>query len=400
MRRAAILLALAGLACLPAAAAAATPPAAEYLTPHPLRNHEATLRFTVDPEGLATTWELEYGREAGEYFPNFEIRNGELPAGEGPVTREVTVPAFFEGGLLAGTEYHWRVVAESAAGKTEGPDETFTTPNGPAPVTTTLPASEQTLSTAVLHGAVDPEGALLTSCRFHVNREYFIQHKGWSLFDTIENTPLGFFVPCDETPAEIGAGTAPVPVQATVTELEPEPWEFRLEAANEYEDSKFTEAEAIGPVVVNTFGAEPVGASKATVHGWVYKHYYTGAEYWLEYGIGSLWHKTPATTLPTLAREFEPEVTLTCLRPETEYAYRFAGANAAGTVYGPIKTFETLPGESSCSGNFVTTQIVLPPGELPPPAASSKATAHRRKHRKHRRSGLRHNAGIVAPRQG
>lgn len=248
MRRVgATLLGLVCFVCLPATAAASGPPTIQYLAPHPLRNHEATMHFTVDPEGLETTWELEYGKEAGNYFPNFEIRHGELPGGEEPMALQVTVPAFFEGGLAAGAEYHWRVVAENSAGRTEGPDETFATTDGVPPVTMTLPATEVTSSSAVMHGTVDPEGTPLTSCRFHVVSEVIVKNKGWSGFDTIENEPFGVLVPCDETPEEIGTGSAPVPVHATVTGLASEPYEFRLEAANEYEDGKYPAAEAIDP---------------------------------------------------------------------------------------------------------------------------------------------------------
>ena len=248
MRRIGVaLLGLVCLACLPAVAAAAAPPAIQYLSPHPLRNHEATLHFTVDPEGLETSWELEYGQEAGKYFPNFEIRRGELPAGEEPVALQVKVPAFFEGGLAAGTEYHWRVVADNSAGKTEGPDESFTTTNGVPPVTWTAPATDVTQTSAVMHGTVDPVGTLLTSCRFHVVPEVIVRNKGWSGFDTIENEPFGVLVPCVETPQEIGDGSRPVRVHATVAGLAPEPYEFRLEAANEYEDGKYPAAEMIEP---------------------------------------------------------------------------------------------------------------------------------------------------------
>lgn len=250
MRRiGAALLGLVWLACLPAAAAASAPPAVQYLSPAPLRNHEATLHFTVDPEGLDTSWTVEYGRKAGEYFPNFEIRRGELPSGSEPVALKVTVPAYFEGGLAADTEYHWRVVAENSAGRTEGLDETFTTSDGAPPVTATLPATELTSTSAVLHGTVDPEGTLLTSCRFHVVPEIIVRNKGWSGFDTIENEPFGVLVPCVETAEEIGTGSEPVSVHATVTGLAPEPYEFRLEAANEYEDGKYPAAELIEPLL-------------------------------------------------------------------------------------------------------------------------------------------------------
>ena len=403
MRRiAATLLALAGLACLPAVAAASAPPSIEYLTPHPLRNHEATLHFTVDPEGLETTYEVEYGLKAGEYFPYNYLWTRELPARDEPVPGEAMVPAYFEGQLKAGTEYHWRVVAENSAGKTEGPDAVFTTTDGVPPTTFTMAATGQTLSSAVLHGTVDPEGAPLTGCWFQVLSESIIQNKGWSAFDTIDNQLFGTLVPCVETPEEIGSGSEQVPVHAAIAGLAPEPYEVRLEGANEYEDQRYSEPALIGPVGIQTLGADPVGANAATVHGSLYKQYHGEAAYWVEYGIGGLGEKTAISWLSALGREYDLEATLHCLQPGSEYSYRFAGLNSAGTVYGSEETFATPAGESAgCSpprAGQVATTSASPQATSPGPEAAPRKHKHKRKHRKHRkhrRSGLHRGAGVV-----
>lgn len=383
MRRiGAALIVLVCLACLPATVAAAAAPAIEYLSPHPLRNHEATLHFTVDPEGLETHWELEYGKEAGKYFPNFEIRQGELPAGTEPVALQVKVPAFFEGALAAGTEYHWRVVAENSAGTTEGPDEVFTTTDGVPPTTFTWAATEQTPSSAVLHGTVDPEGAPVTECWFQVVSESIIQNKGWVLFDLIEPRLAGTLIPCVEMPEEIGSGSEQMPVHATVTGLAAEPYEVRLEGANEFEDQWYSEAAMIGPVKIETLGAEPAGASEATVYGFLYKQYHGEAAYWVEYGIGGLGQKTGISWLSALGREYNLEAALPCLKPNSDYTYRFAGLNSAGTVYGAERTFHTAAGEpAGCSPSA---------GQAPPSAQPSPKAARRHKHRKRCKHHKRH----------
>ncbi|MGN6253817.1 MAG: hypothetical protein ACTHO8_02390 [Solirubrobacterales bacterium] len=402
MRRiAATFLVLVGCACLPAAAAAAGAPTIEYLAPHPLRNHEATVHFTIDPNGLETTYEVEYGLEAGEYEDQNELWDGELPAGEEPVAGKAKFPPFFDPKLKAGTEYHWRVVAENSAGKTTGPDETFTTTDGVPPTTFTLAATEQTLSSDVLHGTVDPEGTPLTSCWFQVVSEVNLQNKGWLLFDLEEPLLSGRLIPCVETPEEIGAGSVPVPVHAAIAGLAAEPYEYRLGAANEYEDQWFgSEPALIGPVLVNSLGASSIGASEATVLGSIYKQYRGEAAYWVEYGIGGVEQKSAIGWLSAPGRESKLEVALSCLKPNSEYTYRFAGLNGAGTVYGSEGTFHTAAGEAGCSTQPITT----PAGE-PQPVPSPKAhrkhrRKHHRKHRKHRRSGLHSSASLVAPGQG
>ncbi len=389
-RAAAILLVLVGMACLPAVAAASGPPAIEYLAPHPLRDHEATVHFTVDPEGLETTYEVEYGLKAGEYKPNNYLWTRELPAGEEPVAGEAKFPAYFEGELKAGTEYHWRVVAENSAGKTIGPDETFTTTDGVPPTTFTGAATEQTLSSDVLHGTVDPEGAPLTSCWFQVVSEVNLQNKGWVLFDLPEPRLSGSLIPCVETPEEIGSGSEQVPVHATIAGLAPEPYEYRLEAANEYEDQWLSEPALIGPVEVSTLGADPAGANDVTVHGSIYKQYRGEAAYWVEYGIGGLGQKSSIGWLSALGREYEPAVTLTCLEPSTDYTFRFAALNAAGTVHGAEGTFHTAAGEPGCP-----FPVSMPPGDPLPPATSSKRHRHHkhhhRRHKKHHKHHRHHH---------
>jgi hypothetical protein len=81
----------------------------------------ATLLAQVNPEGTETTYRFEYGTSAS-YGESIPVPGGLAGAG----TSVVEVQGHPQD-LLAGTEYHYRVVAESAGGKSEGPDQTFTT---------------------------------------------------------------------------------------------------------------------------------------------------------------------------------------------------------------------------------------------------------------------------------
>jgi hypothetical protein len=88
------------------------------------------------------------------------------------------------------------------------------------------PPTDVTRTEATLHATVNPRGAQLTSCQF----EYAT---GSSNNLTVPLAHLDQSVPCEQTPAQIGEGTSPVPVSATITGLQPGSlYHFRLAAAN------------------------------------------------------------------------------------------------------------------------------------------------------------------------
>jgi hypothetical protein len=101
----------------------ATPPTPPWAETDPARHigeGGATLMGTVNARGTSTTVRFEYGLTA-DYVASV--------AGEpSPIvgTADVTVSAPLAG-LSPGTEYHYRVVAESAMGTTYGADRAFTT---------------------------------------------------------------------------------------------------------------------------------------------------------------------------------------------------------------------------------------------------------------------------------
>ncbi len=233
-------LALLALAMLPAAALAAAAPAIEYSTPSPIRNHEALLRFSIDPEGLETSYETMYGTEAGNYHPFHEPIDGVLPGGDEPVALEKKVPVFFEGPLEPGTEYHWRVVAKNAEGETEGTDQVFTTTNGPKPVFSNGEATQTGPSSVRFSGTVDPEGAPPTGCRFRYVDKVTFAMAGFEKWAATEMVRFGNTVPCQESLAEIGSGTEPVTVHGEATGLALGEFVFRVEGENAYEDSVAT----------------------------------------------------------------------------------------------------------------------------------------------------------------
>jgi hypothetical protein len=273
MKRAAAFLSVLAIAvCVPAAAAiAASAPMIAYGTPSPIRNHEATLHFSIDPGGLVTQYEVEYAR-VGEEVRDWGMY-GEIPAGEGPVVQEVKIPRYWEGGLAAGREYHWRIRAWNSAGETIGTEKFFTTTDGPRPEVADGTATQTGEGTVALTATVDPEGVPLTSCEFRYADEGMYYH-GFDWHDAIGPIRIGPTVPCSETLEEIGSGTEPVTVHAELTGLHPGDWHFRIEAANQYESSALltgTLFEVIapfpptspGPELPIPPGVEPPGIGKA-----------------------------------------------------------------------------------------------------------------------------------------
>jgi len=79
----------------------------------------ATLTGSTDPRGRATTWWFEYGTTT-----RYGSRTPSRSAGSGVVTRTVTAAIT---GLAAGQTYHYRLVARSDAGTTNGGNASFAT---------------------------------------------------------------------------------------------------------------------------------------------------------------------------------------------------------------------------------------------------------------------------------
>jgi Ca2+-binding RTX toxin-like protein len=80
----------------------------------------ATLNGTVDPNSLATSFHFEYGENNV-----LDMRTPSVSVGAGLDPTKVGADLL---GLQPGTSYSYRVVAESAAGSSTGPTQTFTTP--------------------------------------------------------------------------------------------------------------------------------------------------------------------------------------------------------------------------------------------------------------------------------
>lgn len=231
------LFALVFVCCLSAPVAAASPPTIEYFAPSPLRNHEATARYSVDPEGLPTSYELQYGPASGDYLPHSYPWAGDLPAGSDPVMLKAELPAHFQGPLTPGHTYYWRVVAKNADGTTEGPEQQFTTTDEPAPEFATGAVTVLSPTSVTFEGTVDPQGNPLTGCRFRWVSDTTHTYAGFEKSYGGPPFRFGETVPCAESYAEIGSGTGPVTVHAEAAITTPGVYWVRLEGENAYEDA-------------------------------------------------------------------------------------------------------------------------------------------------------------------
>ena len=97
-----------------------------------LAPYEATITASVDPEGLKTGYQFEYTSSSdfdeNAYATAITIPMSPKNIGFGSEVIEVSESI---NGIEPDTTYHFRVVAENILGRSEGEDETFTTPEAP-----------------------------------------------------------------------------------------------------------------------------------------------------------------------------------------------------------------------------------------------------------------------------
>jgi hypothetical protein len=122
-----------------------TPPVAVTGLAVGVTQSTATLTGAVDPMGLQTTYEIQYGPNVNYGTQMF----GDAGAGQGAVPVALELP-----NLAPESPLHFRVVARNMDGTSYGADQTFTTPGFPNPVSAPpAPALLATPTVAALEGA-------------------------------------------------------------------------------------------------------------------------------------------------------------------------------------------------------------------------------------------------------
>jgi RHS repeat-associated protein len=167
---------------------------------------DATLKGSVNPNGVATTYQFEYGTST-----SYGTKVPATPASAGSGSTAVSIAKAISG-LKEGTPYHFRVVAVNEGDTTYGEDKTFTTAKLPS------------LTTEAATGVKETEATLKAS----------VNPNGWATtyqFEYGTTTSYGTKVPV--SPESIGSGTSAVAVSKAISGLkEGTTYHYRVVASN------------------------------------------------------------------------------------------------------------------------------------------------------------------------
>ena len=187
-----------------------TSPAVKNVVTEPatdVSNTEATLHGSLDPDGFATTYYFEWGKDTtyGAVEPLDPVSLTDTSPGDQDVSAQLT-------NLEPGVEYHFRLTATNSFETTVGIDQTFTTPEGPA--ITSFNAVNLTASSADLVATINPNG--------HAT-EYWFEYGLTPDYGTTVPVPNG----------ELPPATTDQEVLVTISGLEERTYHFRVTAKSE-----------------------------------------------------------------------------------------------------------------------------------------------------------------------
>jgi phosphodiesterase/alkaline phosphatase D-like protein len=299
----------------------------------------ATLNGSVNANNSSSTVTFEYGTSTAY--------GTTVTADQSPVsgTSDTAVSNTLTG-LSTGVTYHYRVVASSIGGSTNGADMTFTT-GLLAPTATTDAASGIGTNSATLNGTVNANGDSTT-----VSFQY-----GTS-------TSYGRVARADQSPVSGSTDTA---VSNTVTDLVSNTtYHYRVMAVNAGgttygADMTFTTKSAPS---VTTGDATGVTIGGATLNGTASANG-DSTTVTFEYGTTTAYGSTVAADQsPVTGSGVAVSKTLTGLTGNTTYHYRVVGTNANGTTYGTDKTFYTVTPAAPTATTNAATFIVSDGAQL------------------------------------
>jgi hypothetical protein len=300
----------------------------------------------VDPCGCGVAIATN---RAGDVYVDEGADIAEFDAAHHPLTQfgSSQLTASGTGGIAVSSATGRAYVANPADGKVYAYDAVV------VPDTTTEPASSVRETSATLNGTVNPAGLPVTSCSFEYGTE----------------ASYGQSVPCAQTPAQIGSGTAPVAVSANLSGLQPlTTYHFRFVAGNANGVNEGARDETfITPTQPSVEGVSlaAVGSTTATVGTQVNANY-ASTSYYVEYGTSAAYGSSiPAESLGVPLGPVGVQIHMSGLQPGTVYHYRVVALNTIGITRSADATFTTLP-SSGASGTALPDgrafEQVSPPG--------------------------------------
>ena len=273
----------------------------------------ATATGTVNPNGQATTWYVEYGTST-----SYGTKTANVSAGSGTANMAVSGSLT---GLTAGTTYHYRVVATNASGTARGSDGIFTTSAGPIAVTGS--ATNVATTSATLNGTVDPNGRATT----------------W-YFEYGTSTSYG----TKTAVKDAGSGGSAVAVSAALANLaRGRLYHYRLVATSDAgtsrgADQTFT---TFGAPAVTTDAASSITPASARLNGTITPNGQP-TNWYFDYGTSTSYGaRTAVKGAGSGTRATQVNASVTRLRTGITYHYRLVATNASGTTVGRDRTFST-----------------------------------------------------------
>ena len=305
-------LALAALvSALPAAAASA--PSASTGPVTAIGPTTATVSGSVNPNGAATSWYVEYGTTT-----SYGSKTSSTSAGSGTSSSSVSANLT---GLSPGTSYHYRVVATNSAGTGRGADGLLTTSAAPQVVTGS--AGSVTPTSATLNGTVNPSSRATS----------------W-YFEYGTSTSYGTKTPTKSA----GSGTSAVAVSAQISGLASgRTYHFRLVGTSDAGTSRGNDETfvASAPPTATTKAVSSVRDTTATLNASVSPNGLSTTVYF-EYGTSTSYgSKTASKSIGSGTGSTNVSTGVSGLAPGGGYHYRVVATNAAGTSRGGDQAFTT-----------------------------------------------------------
>lgn len=283
----------------------------------------ATLNATVNPKGLSTTAQFEYGSSPGAL--NLVIDKGTIGSGSADIA--LTGAA---SGLACGTTYYVRAKATNSVNTTIGATLSFDTSACPAGQPTAVTDSAvATQTSATFNGSVNPNG---------VSTDTFFDY-GTSAGTLTSNVAAG----------NVGSGNAAQPISAGAAGLAcGTTYFYRARGVNAMGTglgatlSTQTGACAVTPPVATTGAASGITATAANLAGSVNPNG-SATSAFFDYGQSSntLNAVAAAGAVGSGSSAVAINASIASLACNTQYFYRARGTNAGGSGMGSTLNFTT-----------------------------------------------------------